>query len=50
MELLSRGYHFSNGEPALGFEDTMKLVYEILNSAAEDMEKIEIYNPNWEGE
>lgn len=49
MELLSRGYHFVNGEPALGFEDTMKLVYEILNSAAEGMETIEIRNPRWEG-
>lgn len=48
-DLLEMGYHFINGEPALGLEDTMKIVAEILKSPPMGMETIEIRNPRWEG-
>lgn len=44
-ELLMQGYHFVNGEPALGLEDTMKIVAEILKSPPMGMETIEIRRP-----
>lgn len=47
-ELLMQGYHFVNGEPALGIEDTMKIVAEILKSPPMGMETIEIRRPTAE--
>lgn len=42
VELLTQGYHFVNGEPCLGLEDTMKIVAEILKSPPMGMQTIEI--------